>query len=158
VAGAGGSSRWIAGTERFPELLAALEHDGEERADFPRAIERAPAAGSGRRTAILIGDFYEAEPLSRALAALGRAQRVCVQVVAKEELHAPDAPAARLRDAESGEELEVQLDDATRARFAEAAERFLDERRQLAARHGARYTRLQPGADLVAAVEEVLVA
>jgi len=158
VASAGGASRWLAGPERFPELLAALERDGDGAADFPRAIERARAAGSGRRTAILIGDFYEAEPLSRALAALGRAQRVCVQVAAPEELRAPDDPAVRLRDAETGDEVELQLDGAARARFAAAAERFLEDRRRIAASHGARYARLAPGADLVQSVEEVLVA
>jgi len=158
VATAAGASRWIAGPERFPELLRALEQAGDGAADFPRAIERAPAAGGGRRTAILIGDFYEAEPLSRALAALGRAQRVCVHVLAPEEMHAPDAAAVRLRDAESGEEVEVQLDEETRARFARGAAKFLEERRQLAGRHGARYARLTPGDDLVAAVEEVLVS
>jgi len=157
VATAAAASRWISGPERFPELLEAIERANGGAADFPRAVERAPAAGGGRRTAILVGDLYEAESLTRALAALGRAQRVCVHVVAPEELRAPDAPAVHLRDAESGAELEVQLDDATRGRFARAAERFLDDRRALATRHGARYARLTPGDDLVAAVEEVLV-
>ncbi len=157
VATAAGASRWITGPERFPELLAALEQSGDGAADFPRAVERSPAAGAGRRTAILVGDFYEAESLSRALVALGRAQRVCVQVVSPDELHAPDAAAVRLRDAESGDELEVQLDDETRTRFAREAEKFLEERAQLATRHGARFTRIAPDADLVAAVEEVLV-
>ncbi len=100
---------------------------------------------------------FWAESLSRALVALGRAQRVCVQVVSPDELHAPDAAAVRLRDAESGDELEVQLDDETRTRFAREAEKFLEERAQLATRHGARFTRIAPDADLVAAVEEVLV-
>jgi uncharacterized protein (DUF58 family) len=155
VATSAGASRWISGPERFPELLTALEQSGN--GDLPRAIERAPAAGAGRRTAILVGDFYEAETMTRGLAALGRAQRVCVQVVAPEELRAPDAAAARLRDAETGEELEVQLDEETRTRFAREAEKFLEDRAQLATKHGARFTRIAPDADLVAAVEEVLV-
>jgi len=158
VTSAGGASRWVASPERFPELLDTLERlPVTDNADLARAVERAPAAASGRRTAVLIGDLYEAESLARALAGLGRAQRVCVQLIAPDELRAPDDGALRLRDAESGEEQEVFLDAAARERFRAEADHFLTEREQLAQRHGARFARVAPADDLVGAVEEVLL-
>jgi len=158
VTTAGGASRWVAAPERFPELLDTIERlPVTDEADLARAVERAPAAAGGRRTAVLIGDLYEAESLARALAGLGRAQRVCVQMIAPEELRAPDAAALRIRDAESGEEQEVFLDAAARERFRSEAEHFLTERAQIAQRHGARFARIAPADDLVGAVEEVLL-
>jgi uncharacterized protein (DUF58 family) len=158
ITSSGGASRWVGAPERFPELLDALERlPVTDTADFPRAVERAPAAATGRKTAVFVGDLYEAEPLARALAGAGRAQRVCVQVIAPEELHAPTAPALRVRDAETGEEREVFLDAAARARFLSEAEHFLTDRERLVRRHGARFARVSPGDDLVAAVEDVLL-
>jgi len=158
VTSAAGASRWVAAPERFPELLDTLERlPVTDTADFAKAVERSPAAAGGRRTAILIGDLYEPEPLARALAGLGRAQRVCVQTVAPEELRAPQAAAVLVRDAESGDEQELFLDAATRERFHAAASQFLADREQLVQRHGARFARIAPSDDLVAAVEEVLL-
>jgi len=158
VTTSGGASRWVAAPERFPELLDTLERlPVTDAADLARAVERAPAAAGGRRTAVLIGDFYEADPLARALAGLGRAQRVCVQLIAPDELRAPDEPALRVRDAETGEEQEIFLDAAARVRFRTEAEHFLTEREQLVQRHGARFARIAPADELVAAVEEVLL-
>ncbi|MEM8883611.1 MAG: DUF58 domain-containing protein [Planctomycetota bacterium] len=157
VAATGGASRWWSGTQAFPELLTALESLGAAEADYPRALQRAPAAGAGRRTAILIGDLYEAEPLARALTALGRAQRLCVQVIAPAEITPPDGVALHVEDAETGETLEVPLDSAARSRFRAEAERFLEERASLAQRHGARFARVRPEDDLIGAVEQVLL-
>jgi len=158
VASAGGASRWVAAPERFPELLDALERmPVSETADFPQAVQRAPAAAGGRRTAILLGDFYEAEPLARSLAGLARAQKVCVQVIAPDELHAPQSAAVRVSDAETGEARVVHLDASVRARFHEQAEQFLTEREQVAHRHNARFVRVNPADDLVASVEQVLL-
>jgi uncharacterized protein (DUF58 family) len=155
-----GGSPWITAPERFPELLGALERTpADGTADLPAAVERAPPLGTGRRTAVVLSDLYEAGPGARAVAALRRRAEsvVCAHVVAPEELRAPAAEALRLRDAESAELLEVRLDAAARARFAAAAEAFLADRAALAARHGARLSIVRPGDDLIAAVERVVV-
>ncbi|MHC4547433.1 MAG: DUF58 domain-containing protein [Planctomycetota bacterium] len=154
------ASRWLSAKEHFPELLAALEKLPKgAAADLPAAVERAPALGTGRRTAVIFSDLYEAEPATRALAALRRraATVVCAQVVAPEELRAPAVPAVALRDAETGEILRVRLDAATRSRFHAEGGAFLAERAALAARHGARLCRVAPRDDLLAAVERVVV-
>ena len=156
----GGASPWLTAQERFPELLAALEKMPQGgTADLPAAVERAPALGTGRRTAVIFSDLYEAEPAARALGVLRRRAGTVVgaHVVAPEELRAPDVAAVALRDAESGEVLRVRLDGATRSRFLAEAEAFLSGRENLAARHGARLCRVAPGDDLIAAVERVVV-
>jgi len=154
------ASQWITAPERFPELLAALERTpAGGAADLPAAVERAPPLGTGRRTAVVLSDLYEAEPAARALAALRRRAGTVVgaHVVAPGELRAPPAPAVALRDAESGAVLEVRLDAATRHRFHDAAEAFLGDRAALVARHGARLARIGPKDDLIAAVEKVVL-
>ena len=99
-------STWLTAPERFAELLAVLEKlpQGGE-ADLPGAVERAPPMGTGRRTAVILSDFYEAEPLMRALAVLGRRTGTVLggHVLAPEELRPPEDSVVRLRDAESGE-------------------------------------------------------
>jgi len=155
-----GASPWITAAERFPELLQALEkipHDGV--ADLPAAVERAPALGTGRRTAIVLSDLYEAEPAARAVAALRRrADAVVVaHVVANEEVRVTAGEGFKIRDAETGEVLDVRLDAAGRERFHAAAEAFLKDREALAGRHGARLCRIEPEGDLIAAVERIVV-
>jgi len=154
------ASPWLTAPERFPELLAALEKAASGgTADLPAAVERAPPLGTGRRTAVVLSDLYEAEPAARAVGALRRrlGTVVCAHLVAPDELRAPADGALLLRDAETGEVLPVRLDDARRAQFRAAGEAFLQERAQMAARHGARLTRVAPGDDLIAAVEKVIV-
>jgi uncharacterized protein (DUF58 family) len=156
----GGASAWITATERFPELLDALEKlPVGGAAELPAAVERAPVMGTGRRTVVLFSDLYEAEPAARALAALRKrvSTVVCAHVIAPEELRAPDEPALILRDAESGESVQVRLDTRSRAAFHDAAERFQNERAELAVRHGARLVQVAPGTDLVLSVERLFL-
>jgi hypothetical protein len=156
----GGASRWMSAAERFPELLDALERiPAGGTADLADAVARAPAPGTGRRTSVVVSDFYEAEGMARAAAALSRrsAAVVCAHVVAPEELRAPEDAALRLRDAESGETLDVALTAESRRAFRAEAEAFLADRALVAARHGARLARVGPRDDLVAAVERVLL-
>jgi uncharacterized protein (DUF58 family) len=156
----GGASSWITATERFPELLDALEKlPRGGAAELPAAVERAPVMGSGRRTVVLFSDLYEAEPAARALAALRRrvSTVVCAHVLAPEELRAPGGPAVIVRDAESGASMQVRLDAHARQAFHDAAERFGAERSELAARHGARLVRIAPDSDLVLSVERLLL-
>ncbi len=155
-----GASPWLTAQERFPELLHALDKiPAEGVADLPAAVERAPALGTGRRTAVLLSDLYEAEPAARAVAALRRRADsvVCAHVLSKEEVRVPAGEGFRLRDAETGEIVEVRLDAAGRDRFHAAAEAFVKDREALAARHGARHCRVEPDGDLIAAVERIVV-
>jgi len=156
----GGASGWVAAPERFGELLAVLAKlpSGGE-ADLPAAIGRAPAPGPGRRTALLFSDFYEAEPAARALAVLAKRQTtlVCVHVLDPAELRPPRDALVHLTDAESGERIEVALTAARRRTLVDRAEAFLRERREMFQHHGARAVRLQPGDDLVAAVERLVL-
>jgi len=78
-------------------------------------------------------------------------------VLAPEELRAPDDAFLDLTDAETGERLELALTPARRLFVQERAEAFVRERRALFRRHGARSVRLQPGDDLVAAVERIVL-
>jgi len=155
-----GASPWLTAQERFPELLAALEKTpAGGAADLPQAVERAPVLGTGRRTAVVLSDLYEAEPAARAVAALRRRAEavVCAHVLASEEVRVPAGEGFRLRDAETGEMIEVRLDAAGRDRFHAAAAAFLADREALAARHGARFCRVEPTGDLIAAVEHIVV-
>ncbi len=155
-----GASPWLTAQERFPELLQALEKiPAGGAADLPAAVERAPAVGTGRRTTVVLSDLYEAEPAARAVAALRRRADalVCAHVVAAEEVRVPAGEGFRLRDAETGEQIELRLDAAARDRFRAAAEAFLKDREALAARHGARLCRVEPQGDLIAAVERIVV-
>jgi uncharacterized protein (DUF58 family) len=155
-----GASPWLTAQERFPELLRALEQiPADGLADLPAAVERAPALGTGRRTAVVLSDLYEAEPAARAVAALRRRADavVCAHVLAKEEVRVPAGEGFRLKDAETGERVEVRLDAGARDRFHAAAEAFLKDREALAARHGARLCRVEPDGDLIAAVERIVV-
>ncbi len=155
----GGASRWISARERFPELLEALERTPQDgAADLPQAVERAPTLGTGRRTAVVFSDLYEAESAARALAALRRRTStvICAHVLSPDELKAPAEPALLLEDAESGGVLQLELDTRARAAFQKEAERFVKDREALAAKHGARLARIAPGDDLVAAVERIV--
>jgi len=155
-----GGSAWVQGTERFSEVLETLLRlPSGGVADLPAAVKRAPPAGAGRRTAVLLSDFYEAEGTARALAALrGKgAHLVCGQILAPEEMTAPAAAAVALTDAETGETLSLDLDAETRTRFSQEANRFLEERLRIAGRHGARLVQVPPGDDLLHRVERVIM-
>jgi len=155
-----GASPWLTAQERFPELLRALEQTpADGAADLPLAVERAPAVGTGRRTAVVLSDLYEAEPAAHAIAALRRRADalVCAHVVAKDEVRVPAGEGFRIRDAETGELVDVRLDAAGRERFEAAAAAFLADREALAARHGARLCRVEPDGDLIVAVERIVV-
>ena len=154
------ASPWITAQARFPELLEALEQlPSGGVADLPAAVQRARAPGSGPRTAMVFSDLYETAPAARALAALRRKSRrvQCVQVLAREELTPPPASALVLRDAETDASARVRLDSRIRARFRERVDAFLEERRSLVSRHGARLCRVLVGEDLIAAVERVIL-
>ncbi len=158
---AAAATRWIAAPEHVQELLDAIEKlPPQSVADLPGAVERAPRGGSGRKTIVLLSDLYEGDAFARALALVARrgATVLCAQVVAADELRAPAHAALSLVDAESGETLDVSLDDAARARFHAAAEGFLADRLAVATRHGARLVRISPGDDLVDSVAQVLLA
>ncbi len=160
AATAAAASAWIAAPERLQELLDVLEKlPPQPAADLPGAVGRAPPGGTGRKTLVLLSDFYEGEALARALALASRrgATVVCAQVVAHDELRPPAHATLEVRDAESGETLSLGLDAAARARFHEAAAAFLADRAALAARHGARFVRVAPGDDLVSSVTQVLL-
>ena len=156
----GGATRWCAGVERFTEILDGLERlpQGGD-ADLPSAVERAPRAGTGPLTAVVLSDFYEAESAARALAALQRRSAAVhgVHVLAPAEMRVPAGSAARLVDAETQATMQVELTEEIRAAFHAAAEAFAEERKALAVRHGARWSMLDPEEDLVAAVERVFV-
>jgi len=156
----GGASPWLTAQERFPELIHVLEKlpvGGE--ADLPAAIEQAPPLGTGRRTAVLLSDLYEAEPLARSLAVLGKraSNVIAVHLLAGEELSVPEDAVVRLKDAESGDVVELETGGAVRNAYRARVEGFLQERRSLLAKHGARWTRVAPDDDLVDAVERVVV-
>jgi uncharacterized protein (DUF58 family) len=154
-----GGGRPVEGAERFPEILEAMEKiPPSSSADLDVAAARVRAAGGGRRTAVLLSDLYEAEAAARAISRLrGRfGQVVCLHVVAEEELTPPPGARALLRDAETGEEIALDLTAEARAGFIRAADRFLRERQALCARHGARYVRVSPADDLLEAVGRAL--
>ncbi len=158
AAARGGATRWCAGVERFREIMDGLERlPPGGTADLPSAVERAPRPGTGPLTAVVLSDFYEAEPAARALAALRRRSAAVhgVHVLAPAEMRVPAGAAARLVDAETQETLQVELTEEIRGAFHAAAEAFAEERKTLAVRHGARWTTLDPAEDLVAAVERV---
>ena len=155
-----GGSAWVTGVERFSEVLDTLTRlPSGGVADLPAAVKRAPPAGAGRRTAVLLSDFYEAEETARALAALRSkgAHLVCGQILAPEEVSAPDVAAIALTDAESGEALSLELNAETRTRFSRAADEFIEERFRIAGRHGARLVQVPPAEDLLHRVERVIV-
>jgi uncharacterized protein (DUF58 family) len=124
----------------LPAWIAALESLQAEAGGGPGLGELLSRAGPGRRVARLfvLGDFLDAGP-AQLLGLQRPGRRVeLVQVLAPHEL-APAATgeaAVRWADRETAERLEVGLDAATRARYAEALGRHEEVWRRACARHG----------------------
>lgn len=145
---------------RGPSTLAAVTHrlladappSGEDeppgRADLVAAIRQAHGEGPAGPV-VLVSDllFPEWADVLQALAA-GRGDAVVVQVLAREEVDPSLDGDLRLVDAETGEDAEVGVDDATLARYRRALDQWLDDVAATASSHGIGVARTVDDADV----------
>ncbi|MCG3134529.1 MAG: hypothetical protein HMLKMBBP_01843 [Planctomycetes bacterium] len=149
----GTATRGIAGRDGVPSLAAALAAvepgattplGAALREVFPELRRRGAAllvtdflasGGDGRRDGDGAGGWR------RAIDFLvhRRVELTCLHVVADEELHPPDDGPLRLRDVETGEEAELDVDDAVRDAYAERFRRHLREVESYVRAKGARH-------------------
>ena|SRR5436305_9970440 len=133
------------GARRLPELLEEIREApvGRETA-LAAAVEDYRRASTHADLLLLASDANVPEAdLDAALdaAAAATAQLGLLHVVAADELRPKLSGAVTLRDSETGEQLEVELDDDALALYELLQERFLGSVEAAARRHGAGYVR-----------------
>jgi uncharacterized protein (DUF58 family) len=133
------------GPQRVHALLAALDAARAEGATRPDAaadaILRARAAGPG--VAMLFSDLLDEGATLRAATRLAAARHevTVVHVLAAEELDPGADGASVLRDSETGEDLELVLDDDARRAYRGELARFVEASEAALRRVGVRYVR-----------------
>ena len=133
-----------AGSGRVAGMLAHLT--GSVRAAAGATTLQATCRQTARLApsgglAIVVSDLWLADDLDAALALLPRPRWdvLLLQVMGRRELEPTLKGAVTVRDAESGEELQLLLDDAALHAYRQALHARLDRLRAVAAGRGARY-------------------
>ena len=125
----GRESATFSGAGKTQGLLRAMEEPaGGARIPLDEAVRAAMPPVRRRGFALLVTDFLD-DPTAfrRAIDYLchTRVELTCLHVVGREERDPREGGALRLRDAESGEELEIDVDDDLLARYRERFDRWL---------------------------------
>jgi hypothetical protein len=107
---------------------------------------------------VLISDFLDPGPIPSALNGARSAGNdlVLVQVLDRSELEPDLEGDLSLEDSETGERLEVSVDPAALAAYAERLAGLFEELRSWAKRNRATYARIATGDDLQHAVRRIL--
>lgn len=138
---------------RFLDELEAVPRGG--RTGLAAAVGAWAAAGRRTDLTLLLTDAHvPGDDLDDALAAAGRAAAsvVLVHVVAPDELATGLRGSVELVDAETGERLDLVVDEGAAAAYARRQERFLAAVEAVARRAGATYVRAVAGDDPLAAL------
>lgn len=139
----------LRGREKVHALLASLDvvrAGGSTRLDL--AADRVLAhRAQGPGVAVLFGDLLDDGATVRAASRLAAARHevVVVHVLCAEELDPGADGASALVDSETGEALDLVLDEDARAAYRAALARFIDETSRALRRAGARYVQALPG-------------
>lgn len=131
----------ISGKQGFFKIVDALETQpfGGSSDLLSGLEESAPSLKSG--ISILISDFLFNHRLEEALRLLRyKKQRILIfQILSEEELGVNFTENLRLRDSESLEEINVDINEESIRLYEKKLHSFLDEIRQICKRHGADY-------------------
>jgi uncharacterized protein (DUF58 family) len=125
----GRASATFAGAAATHQLLAAMQTPARGASvSIADAVRAAMPPVRRRGFALLVTDFLD-DPAAfrRAVDYLchTRVELTCLHVVAREERDPREAGALRLRDAESGEEFEIDVDDDLLERYRERFDKWL---------------------------------
>jgi uncharacterized protein (DUF58 family) len=130
------------GRHRFPgviDSLTAMEAHG--RTDYQAVVREFIGDYSQRGLVIIISDFLDDKNCERALQYLADFghELMLLQVWAEEDRVPPWAGELELRDAETGEGLKLDFDDAARERYTRAFDEYAQAIQTMALRSGGRY-------------------
>lgn len=139
------------GRRRLFEAREFLDRPAQGRIELPAAMANALRTIRRPGKAILISDLLYPPADFRAALNLLRAANLdvlVIQTLAAEELSPRTGDAERIVDAESGEELDVALDERARAVYLDNLDRHEREIRSLCHRHAAQFAFYDTARDL----------
>jgi uncharacterized protein (DUF58 family) len=149
----------LRGRRAFAELCRELESvEPRGRANLAMAIDALVARSDRPGMLVVVSDFFDAGPLPTALnrARAGGHDLVLIQVLDALELEPAFEGDLSLEDSETGERLELSVDPAALAAYAERLAGLFEELRGWAKRNSAAYARIATGDDLQQAVRRIL--
>ncbi len=151
--------RQARGKQRIYSLLNRLEQltaDAKTAFDSPDVLDTFQSHRN--TTAILLSDFYDRESIRTYLRKL-RALRITsysIQIMTPEEIHPDLEGSTELVDQETGETLQLNVDDHTLEAYQSALQEHLDHIQSLCLRYGDGYARMSSTTELVPGVIQLL--
>ncbi|MDP9021381.1 MAG: DUF58 domain-containing protein, partial [Actinomycetota bacterium] len=138
---------WFRGSGGLPAvearlLAAATDPPSAARPDLAGAIHRARGDGPAGPTVVVSDLLDDAWPDAVRELAAGRCDGVVVHLLGREDLEPGVRGDLRLADAETGEELEVGIDEEALAAYQATCEAWLAQVEAACGRHGIAYARL----------------
>jgi len=143
------------GRHRFNSVVDCLTSmQAEGRTDFFAVVREFISSYSQRGMVIVISDFLDDQGCERPLQYLADFghELLLLQVWADEDRTPPWMGELELSDAESGDRIKMQIDEAARQRYTEAFDRYAKSLEQLALRNAGRYV----GVSTSMPIEEVI--
>jgi uncharacterized protein (DUF58 family) len=147
------------GRSALGSLLRELEEArATGRADLARAVSVTLQRASRPGLLVVLSDFLDPGPVTRALTQARAAghEVVLVQVLAEDELAPRIEGDFSLEDAETGELVEVAIDASALEAYAARLAGLLEELRAWSRRHGAAYVRARTDENLEGVVRRVV--
>jgi len=134
------------------DCLTALQAEG--RTDYFAVVREFMSSYAQRGLIVIISDFLDEKGCEKPLQYLADYghELMLLQVWADEDRTPPWLGELELQDAESGERLKLQFDEAARARYSRAFDEYAGAIQQLAVRSGGRYV----GISTAQPLEEVI--
>ncbi len=160
VGGETSSRATMRGRRKLAELLASLDRlEARGHAPVDRAVDALVARHAGRPgVAVVLSDLLDAGAgvsAARKLAA-ARHETAVVHVLSAAELDAAALGEATLVDSETGDALDLALDDEARALYRDGLSRWIADVTATLQRRGVRYVQAFPGAQARDVVARVL--
>jgi uncharacterized protein (DUF58 family) len=147
------------GRRAFGDLCRELDAvTAAGKAELAPALDALTARAARPGLLLVVSDFFDPGPLP---AALDRARAaghdvVLAQILDSSELDPDFEGDLSLEDSETGERVEISVDPAALAAYAERLAGLFEELRGWAKRNGATYARIATGDDLQQAVRRIL--
>jgi uncharacterized protein (DUF58 family) len=148
------------GKSALGSLLRELEGTAPRgRADLVRAIEMTLQRATRPGLLVVLSDFLDPGPVTRALTQARAAGHVVtlVQVLSRDELEPQIEGDFSLEDAETGTSLEVAIDASAVEAYLARMAGLLEELRAWARKHDAAYVRVMDDEPLVEAVRRIVM-
>lgn len=144
------------------QIYSLLDRLDQSTADATTAFDSPGVLDSLRSqrntTAILLSDFYDREAIRsylRKLSAL-RIMSYSIHIMTPDEIHPDLEGATELVDQETGESLQLDVDDKTLHAYQNALKEHLDRIKSLCLRYGDGYARLTSTTSLIPGVIQLL--